>query len=74
MTNILKLQHIHTIITNQKHLLTTLNLHNTIISIKNSKKSTSNSYLKKNLFSKIPTNHTYTNLSIKPSTIYKYKK
>ena len=71
VANILGLRRMRAMITNQKRLLTTLDLHNTVISIGDSERSTSDSYLKEGLFSEIPANRTCADLSIKPSAVCK---
>ena len=58
-------------ITNQRRLLTTLDLHNAIMSIGDSERSTSGSYLWEGILSEIPSNRTCADLSIKPSAVCK---
>ena len=71
VANILGLRRMRAMVTNQKRLLTTLDLHNTVMSIGDSERSISNSYLKEGIFSTIPHNRTCADISIKPSAICK---
>ena len=71
VANILGLRRMRAMVTNQKRLLTTLDLHNTIMSVGDSERSISNSYLKEGIFSTIPHNRTCADLSMKPSAVCK---
>lgn len=71
VANILGLRRMRAMITNQKRLLTTLDLHKAIMSIGSSEKFTSSSYLREGIFSEIPINRTCADISIKPSAVCK---
>ena len=71
VANILGLRRMLAMVTNQRRLLTTLDLHHTIMSIGDSERSTSGSYLRDGIFSEIPANRTCADLSIKPSAVCK---
>lgn len=71
VANILGLRRMRAMVTNQKRLLTTLDLHYTIMSIGDAERSTSGLYLRDGIFSEIPANRTCADLSIKPSAVCK---
>lgn len=71
VANILGLRRMRAMLANQKRLLTTLDLHNAIMSIADSERSTSDSYLQEGIFSKIPANRTCADIAIKPSAVCK---
>ncbi|KAJ7370443.1 hypothetical protein OS493_032333 [Desmophyllum pertusum] len=71
VSNILGLRRVRAMVTNQNRLLTTLDLHNTLMSIGDSERSTSGSYSREGIFSEIPPNRTCADLSIKPSAVCK---
>ena len=71
VANLLGRKRMRAMKTNQKRLLTTLDLHNAIMSIGDSGRSNSGSYLLEGIFSEIPSNRTCADISIKPSAVCK---
>ena len=71
VANILGSRRMRAMVTNQKRLLTTLDLHNTIMSIGDPERFDSGSYLREGIFSEIPANRTCADVSIKPSAVCK---
>ena len=71
VANILGSRRMRAMLTNQRRLLTTLDLHNAIMSIGDSERSSSGSYLQDGIFSEIPPNRTCADLSIKAAAVCK---
>lgn len=71
VANILGVRRMRAMVTNQRRLLTTLDLHNAIMSIGDPERSTSGSYLDDGIFSEIPPNRTCADLSIKAAAVCK---
>lgn len=71
VASILGMRRMRAMVTNQRRLLTSLDLHNAIISIGDSERSTSGSYLQEGIFAEIPSNRTCADISMKPSAVCK---
>ena len=71
VANVLGTTRMRAMMTNQRRLITTLDLHHAIMSIGDLARSTSGSYLQQGIFSEIPTNRTCADLTIKPSAVCK---